>query len=135
MKDRGKYTRLLFRTAFAWNIAVAVGFALLAELAPTSLDAFVRQVPESMAFAHLTMLFILLFGIAFLFVSLDFDGNRDIVRLGVIEKASLFLVVLVYSVSGDLKLPLFLAACVDLIFGLLFLETLRASKRASPSRG
>ena len=70
------------------------------------------------------LLAVLVFGIGYLMVGLDLENNHLVILLAVIAKALVFLVFLIYYISGDLPLFEMLAGVGDLIFSIFFIEFL-----------
>ena len=64
------------------------------------------------------------FGIGYYWISKNTQQNRDLIKLGIIEKTFVFCI-LTYGWQTDVvTILVFLAGAVDLLFTLLFVEVL-----------
>jgi hypothetical protein len=109
----------LFLIGALWNLlggaAIVLGTGIIFGLAKLS-----PPVPEIYYYAWIALF--MTFGIGYWMVSRDFEGNRNIVILGIIGKAafSIIFIVQFFAFKGLIP-PLFWIPVIgDLIFALLF---------------
>jgi hypothetical protein len=69
------------------------------------------------------------FGIGFYLVSRSEKENHGLIAMAVFEKVWVFIIGLLYFLNGQASALLLLVVTGDLVFGLLFIEDLRAIRR------
>lgn len=120
MKNSHRY---LFLSASVFNFAAAV--TLLFAYKPVFSLIGLTPLPENPIYLHLFALLAASFGLAYYWVSKDFDRNRNLVQLGVITKIAVFAMPLAYFIAGSISWQLPVITSVDLVYAILFASTLR----------
>jgi len=120
------FWRTVFRSKAVWNCAGGVGLyfgdATLRESFGTPpVDATYRALFLALAFV---------FGLGYWRVGGVPSTNRDIVRMGVLGQAAVFVITLLAVAGGDppWPWPYLIVGIVDLIFALLFIAFLRHTR-------
>jgi hypothetical protein len=116
--DKKAYYKKLFIVAAIWNLGIAILLLIGSFFGTSGFQAL------SLMYYQGFLMAVLLFGIAYLMVGLDLGNNHLVILLGAIAKALLFLLFLIYYLSGDLPLFHMLAGVGDLIFSIFFIEFL-----------
>jgi len=131
--DFDKYYKSMFLIAGIWNIGLGLIIMLFY---PILFPLMGITMPNSSMWIQATLLLVIVFGVAFIFVSLNPEDNKSIVRIGAIEKIAFFILFYWYATNGSpltlfvnpilffttLNLNILMIAIVDLAFGLLFIE-------------
>jgi len=116
--DKKAYYKYLFIIAAIWNLMIGIPLLLGSFFGTSGFQAL------SLMYYQGFLLAVLVFGIGYLMVGLDLENNHLVIILAVIAKALIFLIFLVYYISGDLPLYQMLVGVGDLIFSILFIEFL-----------
>lgn len=117
-----RYERALFFSAALFNLLVALGFALpgsplwaLMGMAP----------PQQLLLLHLLIAFILLFGLAYLWIGIEVRGKAPLILLGAIGKITMFALALVHWLLGMAPAAFPVLGAGDLVYAALFLGVLK----------
>ena len=118
-----KSIRSLFVTAavFNWLVGLALHFdaALLFRLFG------VTPTPTEPLFVQLFAWLVIVFGVGYFWVSRDPVTNLSLIKLGALGKASVVLVCLASVLTGGVSWQLMILASADLVYGILFVVTLK----------
>jgi hypothetical protein len=129
--NRSKYYKILFLIGGLWNIAGGFLSWLAMLISPS--DAFAHygmRRPESLFPYHAGFSAIIAFGIGYLMVSRDIMKNRGVVITGgVIGKIAFFADCVATVSLSEAKASLLVPGVVDLVFALLFIEFLIATRK------
>jgi len=110
--------RTLFFTGAVFNWLV--GLALLFD-APLLFRLFkVTPVPTEPLFIQLFAWLVIVFGVGYFWASRDPIGHAPIIKLGILGKASVFLVCLAATVTGMVSWQMMILASGDLVYAVLF---------------
>jgi hypothetical protein len=124
--DRVRYHKLLFTAAAIWNCGLAIVFGALSRLVPDAFTMVGLQTPLTFLWFDTFLAFIFSLGLGFYFVSLDMMKNHGLIKMAIFWKVAVFSVALLHFISGDASLWVILISSIDLLFGILFTEDLRA---------
>jgi hypothetical protein len=92
-------------------------------------DAFNIALPSSISYIHLTAAFVFVQGVGYWFVYQDPDGNRGIVKTGVVYKAAFAGLAFYYWAINDLLHPIFLLfGALDVLFLIGFVMFLMGGR-------
>jgi hypothetical protein len=121
----------MFLIAGLWNIGAGFLSWLAMLIAPSHSSArYVMNYPESLFPFHPEFGAIIAFGIGYLMVSKDITKNRGVVIIGgMIGKPVFFADCVVTVALGEANARLLVPGVVDLVFFLLFLEFLIATRK------
>lgn len=116
------YERALFFSAALFNLLVALGFALpnspvwaLLGMAP----------PQPLLLLHLLIAFILLFGLAYLWIGIDVRGKGPLIVLGAAGKITMFVLALTHWLLGMAPAAFPALGLGDLVYAALFLGVMK----------
>lgn len=118
-----KSHRDLFLSAALFNWAVAITFLFAYQ--PVFNLIGLSPVPQNPIYLHLFACLVAAFGLAYYWISQDFQKNRNLVKLGIIGKLTVFALPLAYCLASSISWQLPALASVDLIFAILFANALR----------
>lgn len=122
---------MFFLVAALYDIVLGAGFFFL--YAPLW-DAFNVALPSSISYIHLTAAFVFVQGVGYWFVYQDPDGNRGIVKTGLIYKIAFSGLAFYYWAIGDLLHPVFLLfGALDLLFLAGFVMFLMGGRDREPA--
>ena len=127
--DRATYHKYMFTTAAIWNWVLAISFLVLPRIDINNFYLAGDTIPPTMIWFDSFMGMVFLFGIGFLFVSKSTEKNHDFIKIACMEKVWVFIIPFYYVLIGEAALLVLVFVTVDLIFGLLFMEDLRAITR------
>lgn len=127
--DKKKYYKIMFFSAAIWNWLIGLTFLILSLITPNILSLFGVEIPPSLVFMQMLFILVIIFGIGFFIVYLDFEQNQGIIKMSVFEKVSFFIVFFIYFILGDVNYLVLLPTIIDLLFGILFIEFLINVKR------
>ncbi len=127
--NRTKYHKIMYTIAAIWNWVLAVVFLLLPRIDMNYFYIAGDTIPPSMLWFDLFMGLVFAFGIGFYLVSLDTEKNHGFIKVACFEKVWVFIVPLYYFLISQATILVLVFALVDIIFGLLFIEDLRAITR------
>lgn len=120
------YGRALFAIAAAWNLGAAAMLIFNPDFLLVRLgihDPAARLLARSFASSVTT------WGIGYALIAFDQKRFRNFAWLGVISKTIFFAIYTVAYLNGQITLPAFIPALVDLILALLFVEFLWRTNR------
>ncbi len=123
--EKIKFYRYLFLLSAIWNwvVALSLFFASIFIL-DIAAPIFGMEIPPSLVWFHVVLVLIFLFGVGFYLVSRDLTQNHAVVVIGILEKFSFFIALLIYFILGAINFLAFTLVIVDFVFGCLFLEFL-----------
>jgi hypothetical protein len=127
---RARYYRYVFLTGAFWNwiVAVILWFAYKPLLQNLSMSPVRYLLPIRIALA-----LIFVYGIGYFYIYIDLVQNRQIAKLGVYGKTTVFILFLNAWRTGQIAAPLLILGIVDLAFAILFLEFLITTSHFSLS--
>lgn len=111
----------LSASVFNWIIAITFLFAYQSVFSLIGL----KPTPQNPIYLHLFACLVAVFGLAYYWVSKDLEKNRNLIRLGIIGKLTVFSLPLAYCLAGYISWQLPVLASFDLIFAILFANALR----------
>lgn len=123
MFEKGTYDKNLFFIGALWNWSAAALFFGLS-ISNKQLLTYYHVIPQTMLWYYCFLGAVFVFGIGYYWISKDVTRNRDIIKMGILGKAMVFLLFLIYLFKGEITILLFLSGCVDLIFTILFVKVL-----------
>ena len=107
-----------------WNWGVAILFTALATLELEQLSWFLNEVPDSFLWLYLFIALVAVFGVGYYWAGQDVQGNRGIIKMGVLGKTAVFVLLIPAWLSGEVTVLTAAAAVVDLVFTILFIDVL-----------
>jgi hypothetical protein len=113
------YYKYLFLISAVFNWIV--GFSFL--IADNKIRHLVGMNPSQDPFSWtMLLIFVIIFGIGYYWVSNDIYQNRNIAKLGIMGKISIVILSIIYSIRGLIPTTILLFVFPDLIFATLFIE-------------
>jgi hypothetical protein len=132
---RTKYYKILFLLAGLWNLGAAIPCWLGGIVMPDfTFGLFGMPTPDSLFPFHAMFWFIMTYGIGYIMVSRDITKNHGIIFIGVIGKILFFIDCIITLLLNEGNFFLVLTGGVDLIFAILFIEFLLATKKMPTPR-
>jgi hypothetical protein len=128
MTSQQVYQKNMFFIGAVWNWSAAILFVGLYYLSQEHL-AMMIKIPEQPLWFFLTFMAVAIFGLGYYFVSRDVERNRDIIKMGCIGKAMIFIMFYIYWQKGDLSTMSFCLITGDAIFTVLFAQVLYTLKK------
>ncbi len=121
----------MFFVAAIWNWILAISFLILPRIDINYFLLAGGEIPHpsNILWFDSFMGLVFAFGIGFYLVSRNEKENHGLIAMAIFEKVWVFLIGLLYFLTGQASSLLLLIVTGDLIFGLLFLEDLRAIRR------
>ena len=116
----------MFQAAAVWNWILAVAFLILPRIDINNFYIAGDSIPSTLLWFDLFMGLVFAFGIGFYLVSLSTEENHGFIKVACFEKVWVFIIPLYYVLLAEATILVLVFAIVDLIFGLLFMEDLRA---------
>jgi hypothetical protein len=129
MKPATGGNRTFLYAAGAFNFAAALLLVVLARLAPQLLGVDPLSSSQLM-YVDLAALLVVGFGIGYVLGGVDLARFWPFISLGVVGKAGVAAIALVYFVTGNTGLLVVLLASGDAVFAVLFVRLLRSHARA-----
>ena len=125
--DRPTYHKYMFTIAAIWNWILAVSFLILPriDISYFSLAGPVDPPPSLLWFDSFFGL-VFVFGVAYYIISKSVTENHGLIKVVILEKSWVFIITLYYFFIAEASLLALGVASGDLLFGILFLEDLRA---------
>lgn len=120
-------TIYLSAALFNWLVGLGLLFAL-AQLAPLLQLGPVPAVARM--FVDLFAVLVCGFGVAYYLLAIDFERYRVLAGLGAVAKLAVVVVVLCYYLAGHIAWPLLALSGGDLVYALIFINTLRRPSAA-----
>ena len=117
-----KEFKTLFTIAAIWNWSAALLFAFMALFNHTLLGYFLTIIPESFLWYHLFLALVFVYGLGYYWIGNDARRNRDIIRMGIIGKALVFVMLTGGWLQGVITVLTAGAGIVDLVFAVLFIK-------------
>ena len=121
--------RTFLYAAGAFNFAAALILVVLARLAPQLLGVDPLS-SSQLIFVDLAALLVVGFGIGYTLGGVDLARFWPFISLGVVGKAGVAAIALVYFVTSNTGLLVVLLASGDAVFAILFVRLLRSHARA-----
>ena len=120
----------MYTVAAIWNWILSVIFLILPriDLAYFSLAGPMAPPPTLLWFDFFFGL-VFIFGIGFYLISKSPTENHGLVKMAIFEKIWIFLMGLYYLLIAQASILVLVFASVDLLFGILFFEDLRATAK------
>ncbi len=128
--NRETYHKQMFMVAALWNWALAVTFLVLPRIDIAYFSLAGDTIPPTLLWFDSFMGLVFAFGIGFYLVSLDMKTNHGLIMIASFEKVWVFIVGFSYFLLAEASILVALIVFGDLIFGLLFMEDLRAIRKA-----
>lgn len=125
MKPATGGSRTFLYAAGAFNFAAALILVVLARLAPQLLGVDPLS-SSQLLYVDLFALLVVAFGIGYALGGVDLARFWPFISLGVLGKAGVAAIALVYFVTGNTGLLVVLLAAGDAVFAVLFVRLLRA---------
>lgn len=129
MRPAAGGNRTFLYAAGAFNFAAALMLVVLARLAPQLLGVDPPSGSQLM-YVDLFALLVIGFGIGYALGGLDLARFWPFLSLGAVVKAGVAAIALVYFVTGNTGLLVFVLATGDAVFAVLFVRLLRAHAAA-----
>ena len=85
----------------------------------------ITPVPNEDLILHLCSLLIIFFGIAYYSASKDLNKNTNVIRLGMVAKATVFAVAVLDVALGYISWQIIIIISGDLVFAILFYKALQ----------
>jgi len=122
----------MYTIAAVWNWIMSVTFLILPriDLAYFSIAGPMAPPPTLLwfdSFFGLTFAF----GLGFYFVSKSTTENHGLIKIAIFEKTWVFVIGLYYFLIAEASIWVLVVVSGDLLFGILFLEDLRAIMKTS----
>jgi hypothetical protein len=114
---------------FNWFVAITLFFVPAMFLGLL----FVTPPPEQTVWVQQFAGLVFFFGVGYFWASRDFDNNVQIIRLAVWAKSGVVAIGLLNVLMGDISWQFMLAASVDALFAVLFIQALNARLRWQPN--
>jgi len=124
MSTRERYEKTMFFVGALWNWGVSLLFLILVLVNKQLLSIVFNKIPESMLWFYICLAAIFIFGLGYYWISTDVKRNRDIIKMGILGKVVIFVLLLTYTINGEVNMLGLAAGTVDLIFSVLFAEVL-----------
>lgn len=129
MNPENQHRKLFFSAAlFNWSVAITFLFAYQPVFDLIGLS----PVPQNPIYLHLFACLVAIFGLAYYWAGKDLKKNRNLVRLGIIGKLTVFALPLAYCLAGYISWQLPALASADLVFAVLFANALRHNIYSQP---
>ena len=123
--EKVKCYKYMFIIGAVWNFSMSIPFIIISFIDMNLLTTLLGiQYSSTPLWLQSFFIFVLFFGIGYLWVGVKIDNNHAIIVLGTGLKILVFLFFLINYIIGELSLPFVLAGTVDFIFSLLFVEFL-----------
>ena len=119
---KARYYRLVFKISAIWNFLMAGVFLLFYE---AIFERFDMHTPQMVGWHHMTWAMIAIFGYGYWQVSRNLYRNHEIVKLGIMGKATFFGLFTWLLFHGGVHFVVWFGSVGDLICGLLFAGFLR----------
>jgi len=123
--------KTFFFAAAVYDIVLGVAFFLLYDPLFSALGI---ALPNNTSYIHLTAAFVFVQGVGYWFVFQDPDGNRGIVKVGIIYKLAFSGLAAYYWAIGQLLHPVFgVFGLLDLLFLIGFVMFLQGRRSPQPA--
>jgi len=125
--DRLSYHKNIYTIAAIWNWILSVSFLILprVDMSIFSIAGPVDPPPTLLWFDSLFGL-VFAFGLIAYFISKSTAENQGLIKIAIFEKIWVFIIGVYYFIILQASALVVLVVSGDLLFGLLFLEDLRA---------
>ncbi|MGQ4912220.1 MAG: hypothetical protein ACP6KW_08645 [Candidatus Thorarchaeota archaeon] len=129
--DRERYHRIMYIIAALWNWVLAVIFLILPLISMDYFTLLGLVIPNTMLWFDCFAGLVFAFGLGFYFISESTRHNYGLIKVSAFEKTWVFVVGLLFYLTGGASVWVVLIVSGDMIFGLLFIEDYMAIRRAS----
>ena len=119
----------MFLCAAIWNWVLAIVFLALPRIDMNYFVAVGLVIPNTMLWFDSFMGLVFAFGLGFYIVSRNMNENHGLILVAAFEKTWVFIIGAIWFVLGSASIWVVLFVTGDLIFGLLFMEDLRAIRK------
>ncbi len=115
--------KILFTPAGLWNLSIGFTGLLFQEFAINLFFGDGAYTGEFIAviMTRIVMLAVIIFGLGYLMVARDPEGNRGVIILGLLSKLILFIMYTYYFMINLATIWAFLAVLGDFFWGILFI--------------
>lgn len=127
--DRQYYHKWMYTIAALWNWILAISFLALPRIDINNFYIAGDTIPPTLLWFDSFMGLVFAFGIGFYLISLDMNANHGLIMVASFEKVWVFVIGLSYFLLGEASIWVVIVVLGDLIFGLLFMEDLRAIRK------
>ncbi len=119
----------MYTIAAIWNWVLAIVFLALPRIDINNFYIAGDTIPPTLLWFDCFMGLVFAFGIGFYLISLDMHANQGLVIIASFEKVWVFIIGFFNFLLGDASIWVAIVVLGDLIFGLLFMENLRATRK------
>jgi len=119
----------MFTIAALWNWTLAIVFLILPRIDINNFYIAGDTIPPTLLWFDSFMGLVFAFGIGFYLISLDIKANHGLIMTASFEKVWVFIIGLYYFLIAEASIWVVIVVLGDLIFGLLFMEDLRAIRK------
>jgi len=119
----------MFLAAAIWNWLLAISFFVLSRIDINYFLTFDLDIPDTMLWFDSFMGMVFVFGLGFYIVSKSMKENHGLILMACFEKFTIFVIPTIWFFLGQASIWVVLFVTVDLIFGFLFIEHLRAIRK------
>ena len=123
----------MFLTAALWNWILAIIFFVLPRIDEEYFTATGLVIPNTLLWFDSFVGLLFIFGIGSLFVSQNILENHGIIKMAIFEKSWVFVAGIAWFFWGQASILVVVFVAVDLFFGVLFVEDLRAIRKRRQS--
>ncbi len=116
----------MYTCAAIWNWVLAVVFLVLPRIDINYFMIAGDTIPPTLLWFDSFMGLVFVFGIGFYLISLNITENHGLIRVAIFEKVWVFIIGLYYFLLTEASVWVLAVVTGDLVFGLLFLEDLKA---------
>ncbi|MFW9808517.1 MAG: hypothetical protein ACFFE6_03960 [Candidatus Thorarchaeota archaeon] len=131
--NRERYHRLMFLTAALWNWILAIIFFVLPRIDEEYFTATGLVIPNTLLWFDSFLGLVFIFGIGSFLVSQNILENHGIIKMAIFEKSWVFVAGIAWFFWGQASILVVVFVAVDLFFGVLFVEDLRAIRKRRQS--
>ena len=126
--EREQYHQHLFLIAAIWNWFFSI-LLVLPRLDQNFFTALELIVPNTMIWYDSLIGLVFIFGLGFYLVSQNRTENHGLIMIAILAKFWIFIVDITWFLLEQLSIGSAMVAIGDLVFGILFLEDLRAIRK------
>lgn len=119
----------MYSIAAIWNWVLAITFLALPRIDINNFYIAGDTIPPTLLWFDSFMGLVFAFGIGFYLISLDMKANHGMIMVASFEKVWVFIIGFFYFLIAEASIWVAVVVLGDLIFGLLFIEDLRAIRK------
>lgn len=123
----------MFLTAALWNWILAIIFFVLPRIDEEYFTATGLVIPNTLLWFDSFLGLVFIFGIGSFLVSQNILENHGIIKMAIFEKSWVFVAGIAWFFWGQASILVVVFVAVDLFFGVLFVEDLRAIRKRRQS--